>query len=541
MNLKTILPIGAAVMLGGCGLVAEESGRKTPADYVNPYIGNVSHLLVPTFPNVHLPNSMLRVVPEREDYTSDRINGLPVVVTNHREKSAFNLSPFQAERNALTPVIAYSYDNEELHPYSYSVFLDEPEINVRFAPSHQSAVYEMVLNPDLPAYIIVNSGNGALTCEGNVVKGYRNLDNGVRVYLFMETKQIPKEVYAVGNEGSERATNASGDNACLAINYDDRTDRVNLRYGVSLISEEQAERNLHREITNYDVDSVANAGKEIWDNLLGKFEVETDNEDDKTIFYTALYRVAECPICISEDGRYFNASDGKVHDDGGHPFYTDNRVELTDFDSPFDYRWDETHNIPDLIMLMGGPQAFNNALDEMYGTPLGKSKFDFYAQYPDHTGNVGRFSMADESSLHVPYLYNYSGQPWKTQKRIRSLMRQWFRNDLMGMPGEEEGGSLSGFIVYSMLGFYPVTPGEPTYTVGSPLFSRVVIHLDNGKDLEIIAHNQSESNKYIQSARINGKELTSPWFSREDIKEGGRIEFVMGPKANYDWGKQPSA
>ena len=541
MNLKTILPIGAAVMLSGCGLVAEEAGRKTPADYVNPYIGNVSHMLVPTFPNVHLPNSMLRVVPERDDYTSDRINGLPIVVTNHREKSAFNLSPFQGERNALTPIIAYSYDNEELHPYSYSVFLDEPEINVRFAPSHQSAVYEMALNPDLPAYIIVNSGNGALTCEGNVVKGYRNLDNGVRVYLFMETMQIPKEVYAVGNEGSERATNASGDNACLAINYDESTDRVNLRYGVSLISEEQAERNLHREITNYDVDSVANAGKEIWDNLLGKFEVETDNEDDKTIFYTALYRVAECPICISEDGRYFNASDGKVHDDEGHPFYTDNRVELTDFDSPFDYRWDETHNIPDLIMLMGGPQAFNNALDEMYGTPLGKSKFDFYAQYPDHTGNVGRFSMADESSLHVPYLYNYSGQPWKTQKRIRSLMRQWFRNDLMGMPGEEEGGSLSGFIVYSMLGFYPVTPDEPAYTVGSPIFSRVVIHLDNGKDLEIIAHDQSESNKYIQSARINGKELTSPWFSREDIKDGGRIEFVMGPKANYDWGKQPSA
>ena len=93
MNCKNLLQVGLALMLGGCGLASKEADRKSPADYVNPYIGNVSHLLVPTFPNVHLPNSMLRVVPERADFTSDRINGLPVVVTNHREKSAFNLLP----------------------------------------------------------------------------------------------------------------------------------------------------------------------------------------------------------------------------------------------------------------------------------------------------------------------------------------------------------------------------------------------------------------------------------------------------------------
>ncbi|MDE5848133.1 MAG: glycoside hydrolase family 92 protein, partial [Muribaculaceae bacterium] len=175
MNCKNLLQIGLAVVLGGCGMASKGTDEKSPADYVNPYIGNVSHLLVPTFPNVHLPNSMLRVVPERADYTADRINGLPVVVTNHREKSAFNLSPFQGEKNAMAPVIAYSYDNEDIRPYFYSVYLDEPEISVRFAPSHQSAVYEMTMNPDAPAYIIVNSKNGELTSEGNVVKGYQNL------------------------------------------------------------------------------------------------------------------------------------------------------------------------------------------------------------------------------------------------------------------------------------------------------------------------------------------------------------------------------
>lgn len=745
MNCKNLLQIGLAVVLGGCGMASRGTEDKSPADYVNPYIGNVSHLLVPTFPNVHLPNSMLRVVPERADYTADRINGLPVVVTNHREKSAFNLSPFQGEKNAMAPVIAYSYDNEDIRPYFYSVYLDEPEISVRFAPSHQSAVYEMTMNPDAPAYIIVNSKNGELTSEGNVVKGYQNLDNGVKVYLFMETMQTPKDVYAVKDGIASQASKAVGENACLAIGYDDSTDKVNLRYGVSFISEDQAAKNLHREISNYDVDSVSMAAKEIWNDYLGRFEVETDNENDKALFYTSLYRIAERPVCLSEDGRYFSASDGKVHDDEGHAFYTDDWIwdtyraahplrvisdpnleldiihsylrmaqqtdslwmptfpeitgdtrrmnsnhgvatiadayakGLTDFDlglayeacrkgiedktlapwsgkpageldrfykehgyipalapgetetipevhpfekrqpvavtlgtaydewclgqiagflgkdeearyykershnyrnifnpdtkffhpkdskgnfiTPFDYRypggmgareyygenngwvyrWDVPHNIPDLIKLMGGPQAFNNALDEMFNEPLGKSKFEFYAQLPDHTGNVGQFSMANEPSLHVPYLYNYSGQPWKSQKRIRQLIRQWFRNDLMGVPGDEDGGGMSSFVAFSMLGFYPVTPGLPSYTIGTPMFAHATIHLDNGKDLEIVAENQSEANKYIQSAKLNGKVLENPWFSHDDIKDGGKLEFVMGPKANHEWGKHPES
>ncbi|MDD3980342.1 MAG: glycoside hydrolase family 92 protein, partial [Proteiniphilum sp.] len=86
-------------------------------DQVNPYMGNISHLLVPTYPTIHLPNSMLRVYPERSDYTGDQLAGLPLVVTSHRGSSAFNLSPYQGEATALKPVIHYSYDNEQITPY----------------------------------------------------------------------------------------------------------------------------------------------------------------------------------------------------------------------------------------------------------------------------------------------------------------------------------------------------------------------------------------------------------------------------------------
>lgn len=738
MKIKNLWGLPLFVTL--CACATSGDNVKTPVDYVNPNIGNISHLLVPTFPTIHLPNSMLRAVPERVDYTSEKIKGLPVITTNHREKSAFNLSPFQGSRIALQPVIAYTYDNEDLRPYYYSVLLDEPQIGVRFAPSHQSAVYEFDMNPTAPSYMVVNSKNGRLTAEGNVVKGYQVLDNNVKVYIYLESEKAPQEVMTVVGREIKPSSSAEGKDACLALYYGEKGENVKLRYGVSFISEEQASDNLHREISNFDVDSVANAGKDIWNKALGKYEVECDNDDDKTLFYTALYRVHERPVCLSEDGKYFSASDGTVHDDEGHPFYTDDWIwdtyraahplraisdieletniirsylrmaqqtdslwmptfpEITgdtrrmnsnhgvatvadawakglhDFDlnlayeacrrgiedktlapwsgvpsgelnkfyqehgyipalaageketlpevhgfekrqpiavtlgtsydewclsriasflgnkedeekylelsknyrnvfnpdtkffhpkdskgnfiEPFDYRypggmgareyygenngwvyrWDVPHNIPDLIALMGGNVEFCQALDETFEEPLGKSKFEFYAQLPDHTGNVGQFSMANEPSLHVPYLYNYAGQPWKTQKKIRSLLRQWFRNDLMGVPGDEDGGGMSAFVAFSMLGFYPVTPGLPQYAIGSPVFTHATVHLENGKDFEIIANNCSENNKYIQSATLNGEELKTPWFSHDDLKNGGKLVLEMGPMANREWG-----
>lgn len=121
---------------------------------------------------------------------------------------------------------------------------------------------------------------------------------------------------------------------------------------------------------------------------------------------------------------------------------------------------------------MGGKEAFVDELEKMFDTPLGKSKYEFFSRFPDHTGNVGQFSMANEPCLHIPYLYNYANKPWMTQKKIRALLEEWFRNDLMGMPGDEDGGGMSAFIVFSQLGFYPVTPGLPIYVIGSPVFER---------------------------------------------------------------------
>jgi predicted alpha-1,2-mannosidase len=204
------------------------------------------------------------------------------------------------------------------------------------------------------------------------------------------------------------------------------------------------------------------------------------------------------------------------------------------------YRWDVQHNISDLIKLMGGNEKFIKNLDTMFSTPMGKSKFEFFAQLPDQTGNIGQFSISNEPAMHIPYLYNYAGQPWKTQKRIRSILNDWFRNDLMGMPGDEDGGGMTSFVVFSKMGFYPVTPGSATYNIGSPIFEKTTIHLANGKVFKIIALHCSDQNKYIQSASLNGRSWNKPWFSHNDIKNGGVLEFFMGEKENKLWGSSPS-
>jgi predicted alpha-1,2-mannosidase len=200
------------------------------------------------------------------------------------------------------------------------------------------------------------------------------------------------------------------------------------------------------------------------------------------------------------------------------------------------YLWQPYHAFDDLIKMMGGKEKFDNKLDHLFSESLGRSKWQYYSTMPDATGNVGQFVMGNEPSMHIAYLYNLAGKPWKTQKRVRMLMDTWFRNDLMGIPGDEDGGGLSAFYVFSAMGFYPVTPGIPEYQLGSPLFSKVQIHLQNGKTFTIVAKNNSPENKYILSAELNGKQLNKPVITHNDIVEGGKLVLEMGHKPNFTWG-----
>jgi predicted alpha-1,2-mannosidase len=213
---------------------------------------------------------------------------------------------------------------------------------------------------------------------------------------------------------------------------------------------------------------------------------------------------------------------------GGRDYYDEN--------NGWTYLWQVQQDIPGLIGLMGGRDAFQQRLDQLFREGLDRSKFEFWNKFPDATGLVGQYSMANEPSFHIPYLYDYAGAPWKTQQKVRLLLSTYFPDNVYGIPGDEDGGGMSAFVVFSAMGFYPVTPGLPFYAIGSPVFSKVTIALDNGKQFTLIAHNSSVVNKYIQRARINGMTLQSPWFTHKQLVDGGTLELEMGPKPNKQWG-----
>lgn len=217
---------------------------------------------------------------------------------------------------------------------------------------------------------------------------------------------------------------------------------------------------------------------------------------------------------------------------GGRDYYDEN--------NGWTYLWQVQEDIPGLIGLMGGRRPFEDRLDQLFREDLGRSKQEFWNKFPDATGLMGQFSMANEPSFHIPYLYDYVGAPWKTQERIRLLLSTYFPDNVFGIPGDEDGGGMSAFVVFSSMGFYPVTPGLPYYAIGSPVFTKVTIALDNGKQFTLIAHNSSVVNKYIQSARINGAALQRPWFTHRQLMDGGIVELEMGPKPNKQWGADAS-
>lgn len=727
-----------SIIIFGCKktvVVEDNEIGSTPVDMVNPYMGNIQHMLMPTFPTVHLPNEMMRFYPDRENFTSTKMS-IPLIQTSHRGEFAFHISPLSSLPDPIPDVVNYSYDQESITPYSYKVFLENSNCDVRFSPREKSGIFEFKFNnKDTGSYIIINTSKGYLKADGRVVRGVQELQNNTKCYLYLETDKFPTNIYVKTPDGNNDSMQVHTN--VLAFGNDEK--KIKVRYGISYISIEQAKSNLYSQIQTYETKLAESYGREIWNNALGKIKIEGGTADQQSVFYTSLYRFYERMVNINEDGKYFSAYDGKIHEDkerfyvddwvwdtyrAAHPLrilidtdvhrdvlnsyikmaemsspqwlptfpevtgdthrmngshtislFADaacknivdidlkkaygfakntmkeksylpwtkhpkgelsifmdergffpalkdgeketypevtkwekrqavavtlaasfdywsliqlakavgNTKDLEYFDryskfyknlfneetrffhpkdkngkfiQPFDYelagglggrdyydennaytyRFDLQQDPNELIRMFGGNDNFISALDSLFSLSISDNRFNFLHQFPDHTGNVGQFSMANEPSLHIPYLYSYAGAPWLTQKYIRKLIGEWFRNDLMGVPGDEDGGGMSAFVVFSMLGIYPVTPGLPYYVIGSPFFKKATITLAGGKSFSIIANNSSTENKYIQSAKLNGRPIDRCYLKHNEIIDGGELVLEMSNKPNKKWG-----
>jgi predicted alpha-1,2-mannosidase len=701
-------------------------------EYVDPTIGNVGILLVPTRPTAQLPNAMIRVHPLRDDILDDQINGFPLTLISHRLGEIFTLQATTGAVDAKSWTTPITYDHEKPTPYHYSVWLEEPALKLEFAPGERTGIFRFTARDGAPVVLLATRKEGEMAIAGaQSISGIERF-KGMRAYLYGEFDQpmTVTESHERENTGRLAATPV----AALAR-------VVHFRYAISFISHEQARKNLAREMNTWDLDALAQAGRARWNDTLGKIQVTGGTEAQKRTFYTALYRSHERMINISEDGRYYSAYDHQVHEDtrpfyvdnwiwdtylaleplhailnptmqadkiasyirmyqqsgwmpsfavlyGDHPCMTGNHASawiadswakgIRDYDvqaayaglrknalegtllpwrngprssldvfhaqngympaltadeketvpevhvferrqsvsvtlehafadwclaqlarqigqqddadllikrggwwknvfradqgfmwpkdsqgdwiEPFDpkfsggqggrlfftennaytYNWLPRHDFEGLTAAMGGVEATEAKLDELFRASLGRSKFEYFATFPDSTGLVGQFTMANEPSFHIPYLYNYLGAPWKTQKRIRQLLESFYTDHIHGIPGDEDGGGMSAFVVLSMMGFYPVTSGVPIYVLGSPVFDRVEVKLPGGKTFTLTAKNNSRDHKYVDSVSLNNQSRTRIWFTHAELMQGGRLDLEMSTEPNHTLGTRPA-
>lgn len=735
MHYKYLIITALCMLIASC----TQNGND-PVDYVNPNIGGFPPLLQPTVPLVSLPNSMMRIHRLPGGYQSEKISGFPFILCGHRNGTAGLLMPAAGKvtNDRRTWQSYYDHDYEVCTPYYYSVWLEDPDVNLEFTVAEKSSFYQIAWNRKEQKNLLLSlTATGSLNViDKNSIEGYELYNNKVKVFFYIRTEKS----FTTDPETNAN-TNATRPSLSLIFDVPEK-EKVGVKMGVSFVDAEQAKRNLEKEIPDWNFESIKVGGRERWNTELGRIEVKGGTTDQKTVFYTALYRTYERMVNISEEGRYYSGFDDTVHNDNDTIFYVDdwmwdtyraahplhamlnpdlegvkiqsyvrmyeqsgwmpsfpilfgdnpcmnghhsaaiiadayfkgirnfdiekayeglrkNAMEATmlpwrngpmcsldtfylekgyypalsigetetvamvhsfekrqsvaitlghsyddwclarlakalnknddydyflkrsqnfrnlfnpetgffaprtadgswvkDFDpklsggmgnrdyydenNGWTYLWDVQHDIAGLVDLLGGREKFSRKLDQLFIEGLGMSKYAYLAQFPDATGQVGQFVMGNEPSLHIPYLYNYAGAPWKTQKRVRQLLDTWFTNSPTGIPGDEDGGGLSGFVVFSSMGFYPVTPGIPAFNIGSPVFTDVVVKLQNDNTFRVIAKKSSRENKYIQSATLNGKEWNKPWFSWDDIKDGGVLVLEMGSKPNYTWGSDPA-
>ncbi|MDB4927252.1 GH92 family glycosyl hydrolase [Mucilaginibacter sp.] len=723
----------------------EQNHAKSEEDYlqyIDPIIGNIAPLLNTNRPVVHLPNQMVRTFPRRQDYTDDQITGFPLLALNIiTPQVIFSIKP---SKGVITDTdwngrMTYDHDLEITRPWYYATTLIDEDIRVEHTVGKNGGIYRFTFPKGVKKNILLNHcyENGIFTItNGNKISGTEFVIDAIhqqkgKAYMYgifsgkpISGKSAGEKDWGKYNAGGPKPKpkTMAGEKAWMSYS-ENEPSVIEFRYATSFISEEQAEKNYNEELLTITFQQLADKSKAAWKKVIGQIKVEGGTVGQKRTFYTALYRCYARMINITEDGKYFSAYDGQVHEDK-RPFYTDDyswgnfiamhplrtildpkaegdmlqsyvivyqqsgwvpeypktfgdregmlsfhssimfldayRKGIRNFDAnkalegmlksaeqatmlpsrngpkgaledfyyekgyypalhpgeaetdpiarhgqrsavavtlagsydawalsemakelgntpvynrhaprannyknlwnkeamlflPKDakgdwininpkteggayynenngltYKWNIQHDVEGVIALMGGKEKFEQELDQFFRDGLESNRASFLAKFQDMTALTGQFSMGNQCAFYIPYLYNYTNSPWKTQKWTRYVLDTWFKDNVLGVPGDEDGGSMSAVVVFSAMGFFPVKPGVPMYTITSPVFSKITIDLPNGKMFTLIANGCSKTHKYIQSAKMNGKKLDTLWFSHSDLVNGGTLVLEMG-------------
>ncbi|MBL6976311.1 MAG: GH92 family glycosyl hydrolase [Deltaproteobacteria bacterium] len=751
--LSLVLLLTLTVTCGGGGDADDPEPLPDVARWVDPLIGTRGP--GNTVPGPCVPHGMVKLSPDTDiepggidayEYSNGRIEGfshthLEGPGGGHNGYSQILLTaingPVKIDRDDYAST--FSHESEIVEPGYYAVTLEEPDVRAEITASAHCGVHRYTFPAGTESRLIVDLAQtrgeplagsvtvvGDDTIEGRAVHQVNPLvallidqkvdgGNGVSTIYFSARFSRPFESFGTWSDGDilEGTATSEGMRVGAWAGWSTESGNViEVRVGISFISLEQARANLEAQAIGRTFEEVRALAYDAWNRLLARLEVKGGTDDLKVQFYTALYHSLLQPADYTEDGRFWNGSDGSgsVFDASGWRYYTDNwciwdtfrtthplltlvepevvsdmvqslvhafeqggwmpkctwnatgysRVmtannqfcvvadaylkglagfdtesawdamvkgsnEETDYPliyegvcgyssqgtppdyvnlgyvahecdpdqsasvtlehayndwcvalfaealgraddrdhymerslnyrnlfnpehgmiqakkrngdwvEPFDptstigfteansweYTWFVPQDVCGLVDLMGGPDDFVETLDRFF--------------------DEGFFTSSNEPDFHAPWLYDAAGMPWKTQDRVRTILDDDFSSEPGGLPGNDDAGATSAWYVFAAVGFFPVAPGNGEYWISSPIFERIVLHLDAhglpGGTFVIEAPGVSTVNRYIQSATLNGSPLDQPRLQHKDLVSGGTLVLEMGPQAS-EWGK----
>lgn len=753
MNLKTqLIACCTSTMLILSACTANTNVEDYSA-HVNPFIGTGGH--GHTFPGAVIPHGMIQPSPDtRIDgwdacsgyyYNDSTINGFShthvsgtgccdygdVLLMPTVGKQTYQITDSQSQQ--LPYASAFSHENESAEPGYYSVFLDRYQVKAELSASKRGAIHRytfpaskesgFIIDLDYSLQRQTNSEMEIKVLSDTEICGHKKTTYwAFDQYINFYAKFSKPFTYTLIND-SVTMDNGKRLPICKALlQFETKKDeQVLVKVGVSAVDVKGAQNNVLSEIADWDFDKVRQHARNEWNRYLSKIDVTTTNQEDKTIFYSALYHTGISPNLFTDaDGRYLGM-DLKVHQgDVKQPIYTtfslwdtfralhplmtiidpdlntqfiqsllkkhqeggifpmwdlasnytgtmigyhavpvivdaytkgyrdfdiqeaykaclrtaeydttgikcpalvlphlmpkakyyknsigyipcDRENEsvakaleyayndwcisvfaesMTDFDNkdkyarfakayefyfdketrfmrglnskgewrtPFNPRasthrnddycegtawqwtWFVPHDVEGLVNLMGGENAFASKLDSLF---TADSSLEGETTSSDISGLIGQYAHGNEPSHHVTHLYNYVNRPWRTQELLDSVFQSQYANRPDGLAGNEDCGQMSAWYILNSMGFYQVCPGKPVYSIGRPVFDQAVVNLTNGKKFTVMVKNNSKKNKYIESMLLNGQTLHTPFFSHQDIVDGGTLEITMSDKPN---------
>ena len=743
-----------SILLGGLLLLGTvfscTQAEQDYASYVNPFIGTGGH--GHTYPGAVVPNGMIQPSPDTRIYEWDACSGYYYEDTTINGFSHTHVSgtgcadygdvllmptvgkqeyhPMGSKSQQMAYCSAFSHDNEVAQPGYYSVLLERYNVKAELTATKRAAIHRYTFPEAEDAgfildfdYSIERQTNEEMKIEvisDTEIRGHKKtvywaFDQYINFYAKFSkpfTYTLVTDSVALEEGGPLLPT------AKVLLQFPTaQNEEVLVKVGVSAVDMDGARKNVEAEIPGWDFDGVRSAARQAWNDYLSKIDIRTQNADQRTMFYTALYHTGLQPNLFTDaDGRYFGMDlkphQGSVDEpvytifslwdtfrayhplmtiidpelneafirsliqkekEGGvfpmwelagnytgtmigyhavsliadsyakgyrnfdvkeayraclrtaeydttgiitHPrvlphlmpqakygktkigyvpcdkdnesvakaleyAYDDwcisqlaeamgdepNRTKYAAFaegykvyfdpstrfmrglDSegnwrtPFNPRasthrndddcegtawqwtWFVPHDVDGLVELMGGRDAFIGKLDSLF---VADSSLEGESVSVDISGLIGQYAHGNEPSHHIAHLYNYVGQPYKTQALVDSVLHTLYFNEPNGLSGNEDCGQMSAWYVLNAMGFYQVCPGKPVYSIGRPLFDEAAIRLQNGNTFTIIAHNNSRDNKYVRKIILNGEELAAPFFNHQDIVNGGTLELTMG-------------